>query len=159
MKKRNLIVLCVAVCFLGVIFFSKGLMPSKTITELNQPYNGSVLKITATEIKAVESPSGTNDEIIIGVKFVVENVSRKEWQQTRQGMTAYVDDVAQPQKYDTKHFSDSLEGRIAPGKFTIGYYCVQASKNAKLIEIHFDEVSNKKTAIFILDIPSIEQDT
>ena len=51
---------------------------SEPITELNQQYEGEVLKIFASDIQVVSDPF-KNDSVIIGIRFVIENASEKDF--------------------------------------------------------------------------------
>ena len=150
-----------AVCFLVLFSFSAcNNATTKEIKELNTPYNGSVLKITATEIKAIPKPS-ESDRIIIGVRFIVENISNEDFYLSGKIMSTYVDDVTTDET-GSAYFDkpgESFGGHIASGKRTEGYRCVDVSKDAKFVEFYFRETySPTKTAVFIFEVPSVEQD-
>ncbi len=131
------------------------------ITELNQPYQGNNIRIIATDIKSINT-SSSNEQIIIGVKLVVENTSDKEEYLGPSLITAYVDDTT-TQRISSGDFDkdgEGLFGEIAPGKRMTGYYCVNASKNARQIELQISEsyfFTNKQKVVFIFDIPPVEE--
>ena len=125
-----------------------------TITELNQPYEGSVLRITATEIETINYPSGG---MVVSIKFVVENVSKSEsrliWGNDMEG---YIDDVATSQTFIIG-YPDLIGQTIAPGKRAEGYYCLPCSKDAKIIEVRIrDAKYSEQFAVFVFDIPPVE---
>ena len=140
-------------CGICIIFCSScnGFSSSPvTITKLNETYEGSTAKVTATEIKTKSVTS--TDEILIGVKFKIENISNKDLSHFTSAINAYVDDAYAERKV-RDDFGDDLYGAIiAPGKYLSGYHYVTAPANAKFIELHFDE--NGDSAIFAFDIPS-----
>lgn len=127
-----------------------------TITELNQTYNGSVLDITATDIQIVDASYRDKDRIYIEVRFIVNNTSKRNYDLAGYRFNSYVDDVtAYGSSYAySNDAGEDLSGTIAPGKSAVGYYSVYASKGAKKVEIHIEE-TDKKTVIFILDMPPV----
>ena len=149
------IFLIVLFVFMFKSCFGKDAKPqTQTITGLNETYHGSVLNITATDVKVVKDPYDKSC-IHIEVRFVVENVSNKDFNMGGYLIDPYVDDVTaygSVSAYSNKA-GESLQGTIAPGKSAVGYYSVLASKDAKVVEIQIEESSNRK-AIFIFDVPS-----
>jgi len=142
---------------LDAIIGSGASAEAETIMELNQPYEGSALKITATEIKTAPA-SYENDKIVIGVKFDIENVSSKDSRFSVSSISPYVDDVAVSNTYGSD-FGDHLSSAtIAPGKRALGYFYVKAPKDAEIIELHYRDnyAINGGSAVFIFDIPPVE---
>lgn len=130
---------------------------SEPITELNQQYEGEVLKIFASDIQVVSDPF-KNDSVIIGIRFVIENASEKDFFLGPSSFSAYIDDIV-TQGQTTTNFNEAgeeLHGNIAPGKSVAGYYSVNASKSADKVEIRIEEIFERKYATFIFDIPPIE---
>lgn len=132
---------------------------TQTITELNQPSDGPILEITATDIQSVNDPLN-DDDIVVGIRFVVENKSKKDFFLGYSLISAYVDDVTADgdtvsvfNDYDKS--GEDLHGNIAPRKFAKGYYAVNAPKDAKKIEVRI-EVGIKYVS-FIFDIPPVKQ--
>ena len=172
MKNKFLRTLCILLC--GVCILSCAAcnfsddIPNSTssdvtetepviITELNQSYNGSILKITATDIKAIHD-SGT-DNIIVGVKFIVENVSNNDFYLSGKNTSAYVDDVTTSENggYLFDASGKELGGNIAPGKRSEGYRSVCCSRNAKVVEFSFEESYNlSQNVFFAFDLSAIE---
>ena len=134
------------------------------ITELNTPYEGKHLKVTATEIKAVQNPT-ENHKIIVSVHFVVENISNENFSYYRGDIKAYVNNTSVIQYTDI----ESIPGKdlgfasLAPGKHTSGYFCLNIPEDTEVIELYFTEYTNIQTnAIFKFDVPatqSTESDT
>ena len=173
-KKRFVVVLAAVALALLVSFFWNWLAgirmersfeskpEAKTVTALNEPCESSLLKVTATDIKAVSYPSGS-DTIVIGVYFVVENVGNDTYFISTSRLISYVDDVAANISFSVSDpwfpnsdMSKDLGGEIVPGKRAEGYYCVDASKEAQTIEIHFQDLYDNSIAIFRLPVPPVE---
>ena len=160
MKRHGLeifiIIACVIVAFVWLLSSSK----TTTITELNESYHGSILKITATDLKALPNPDNA-DEILVGIKFKYENVSKNDsfliWGSNIEG---YIDDVAVGH-WGEHYFNEPEVGligtKLSPGKQTAGYYCLRASKDAKNIEVRITEKYNQKYVSFVFKIPELEE--
>ena len=127
------------------------------ITDLGEPYEGSILNITATDIQAICTQE---DEYYVSVRFAVENTSAQNARIMGGGVTAYVDDIVMKRAADKERFFNKDGGElittIAPGKQTEGYVCAYISKYAKSIEIHFPE-NHREHATFLLEIPPFEE--
>ena len=154
------LVLCVSAMFSCTACNSTNkVAESEAITELNSPNEDAVLKITATDIKTVRDEDG--DGIIVGVRFVVENVFNEDYYLSGRMQSAYVDDIAADKSYKYRLFDDSettLGGRIAPGKRSEGYWCVEAPKDAEVVEFRFrTDYSSATYLVFIFDIPPAEE--
>lgn len=160
-------VFTVVICIIGIIssLFFTGFMfvqffsiktNTQTITELNRTYHGSVLNITATDIKTIDD-SLNKDGICIAVRFVIENKSDTDFRMGGSLINPYVDDITADG--DTYAFfnepGEGLNGTIAPGKSSVGYYSIHASKDAKVVEIQIKESSNTKV-IFVFNVPSAD---
>ena len=127
------------------------------ITELNQPYEHNGLKITATDIAAMVD-SHSDDKKIIAVKLKVENVSNAKGYVSAGIIKTYVDDTAVTQTF-TSEFKEKLEyGKLSLGKYTEGYYCVEAPKDTKQFELrYYEEYNNPDVNVtFVFDIPPVE---
>jgi hypothetical protein len=48
-------------------------------------------------------------------------------------------------------------GNLTPGTKSIGYRCVEAPKDAKTVEFHFEINYTPSAAIFAFDIPPVEE--
>ncbi len=131
---------------------------SEPITELNQTYEGSILKITATDIKAVQSVY-SSDEIVIGVQFTVENVSNEEVLLTTSSIQAFYDDfVADSASEDFLADDFGVSVEIPPGKRAIRAYYLKAPKDVSAIELRFPEgYLSKQYATFIFDVPPVDE--
>ena len=128
------------------------------IAELNQPYEHNGIKVTATYIESAVNPYAmSNNQSVIGVKFVFENVSKEEYMVNSACMKAYVDAVLATQcLYATP--DNLVIGNIMPGKRIEGYYCVEATKDAKKIELNYnDDYEGKVNVTFVFDIPPVEE--
>ncbi len=170
MNKFTLRFFSLLFCCIGIFFCTscndEQTSPSSPvmITEINTPYEGKHLKVTATEIKAVQNPTESH-KIIVSVHFVVENISNENFSYYRGDIKAYVNNTSVIQYTDI----ESIPGKdlgfasLAPGKHTSGYFCLNIPEDAEVIELYFTEYTNIHTnAIFKLDIPpaeSAESDT
>ena len=126
------------------------------ITELNQTYNGPLLKITATDIKSISSPYN-EEEIIIGVRFIIENSSTNNFLLSPINFSAYVDNITAQGSINSELnvAGEKLNGEIASGKSAKGFYAVEAPKDAKQIEVRIEEAFEKSYAVFVFDVPAI----
>jgi len=170
MNKFTLRFFSLFLCCIGIFFCTscndEQTSPSSPvmITELNTPYEGKHLKVTATEIKAVQNPT-ENHKIIVSVHFVVENISNENFSYYRGDIKAYVNNTSVIQYTDI----ESIPGKdlgfasLAPGKHTSGYFCLNIPEDTEVIELYFTEYTNIQTnAIFKFDVPatqSTESDT
>ena len=113
--------------------------PSEPIEELNQAYEGSILKITATDIKTVQSEY-SSDEFVIGVQFSVENVSNEDVMLTDSSIQAFYDDVVANSASGFFLADDFGRGvEIPPGKRAIRAYYLRAPKDVNIIELRVPE--------------------
>ena len=163
-------ILCIVICITIMISCTACQTGASktTITELNKIFKNSKMKITATDIKAVKNESGVSDElsgskdIIIGVEFLVENISIEEFYFGTKSMPiqAYIGDFEAEQAISGTFGSVAdLMGKIVPGKKLIGYYSAYAPKDTEKIEIHIrTEYLPDKYAVFILDVPSVDEE-
>ena len=160
MKNKILRTLCILLCGVCILscaacnFPGTGVTP---ITELNQPFKSSVIEITATEIKAIPDPEQEGNTLV-GVNFVVENVSNKDFY-IPGNINTYVDNVLMSDTFSARMFgknSRDLMSRaiLAPQKSTIGYYCVHVPKDTKNIEIHIDWIESIPI-VFNLEVPVV----
>ncbi len=131
--------------------------PVEPITALNQTYEGTIVDIKATDMKVVNDPL-EDAGVIIGVRFVITNKTKKDFYLGPSSFSAYVDDIVADGRTTTdfNEAGEELGGNIAPGKSAVGYYAVEASKDAQKVEIRIEEVFEKKYATFIFDIPGAE---
>ena len=134
------------------------------ITELNSPYYGIDVKITATEIKTIIHPSKDN-RVIVGVRFIVENISDGNYHFRARGNTSFVDSVITSDVAKTSLFSESGEpenlqgGELTSGKSSIGYRCVEASIDSNSVEFRFEvNYSQNEYISFVFEIPLITED-
>lgn len=170
MNKFTLRFFSLFLCCIGIFFCTscndKQTSPSSPvmITELNTPYEGKHLKVTATEIKAVQNPTESH-KIIVSVHFVVENISNENFSYHRGDIRAYVNNTSVIQYTDIESIlgKDLGFASLAPGKHTSGYFCLNIPEDTEVIELYFTEYTNIQTnAIFKFDVPatqSTESDT
>lgn len=158
------------ILFIGILcviaFFSLWEVSSKktnntsslfTITELDKPYVGKTIKVTATEIKTTQNPT-LSDQMFIGVYFTIENICNEEILFRDSDITAYVDNISTIIYPGGVFGKDLFSTTLIPGKQTSGFFCVNAPKNAKIIELYIEEHdNNKKVAVFTFDIPPIKE--
>ena len=129
-----------------------------TITGLDQPYEHNGLKITATNVEVAASPD-SSDQIIVGVRWIFENVSEEKRYVNDVNATAYINDIPVERTSNVFNLTEELfYGKLLPGKRTVGYYCVEVSRGAKQIELNYCDTSISKVDVtFILDIPPVEE--
>ena len=155
----------IAICGLIMISCVACQKSKTTITALNKTFKNSKLQITATDVKAVHNEPGILDdvlgggEIIIGVKLLVENISKESISFGTRSLPihAYIGDLEAKQAIISPfgNYTD-LMGNILPDKKKTGYYSVYATKDTEKIEVHIQtEYLSDKYVIFVLDIPSI----
>ena len=166
MNKFTLRFFSLLLCCIGIFFCTscndEQTSPSSPviITEINTPYIGDHLKITATEIKAVQNPTESH-QISVGIYWIVENISNEEFSYKNGSLVAYVNNESVERDYGYSLFSNFGKelsyASLAPGKHTSGYFCVNIPEDAEIIEIHYTEWMNMQTsAIFKFDIPPVE---
>lgn len=125
-----------------------------TITQLNQPFENSNVKVEISEIHAYENTSDLeNGDIIININYTVENLSSEySFYSSRRSIDVYADDIAV--------IFRSTHASLAPGKKANLVCEAYAFKNTKHIEFYYsDPKSTGYVAIFQLDIPPIEEST
>ncbi len=122
------------------------------ITELNKTYEGD-LKITATDIKVIKNPDN-EDMLIVGVKFFIENNSRKTYRPYNK-ISCYVDNMAATEA-SSKYFDSVIGSNLGYGKKTTGYISVLVEENAKEFEIQFLDHQYDNCVNFVFDIPAVE---
>ena len=164
-EKKERTVFIIILCVIGVVAMLGIFSPTlknfwekpTVITELNQPYENDGVRITATDIKSINSPD-SDSQIIVGIKWKFENISNGDRYVNHTQATAYVDDVAVSEELNQISPEESIEvGNLAPGKRTVGYYCVKAPKDAKQIELNYkDDYGFKVNVTFVFDIPPVE---
>ena len=163
-SQRNGVIIMSVICFVVILVFLipkmlNGFQKDPTvISDLNQPYEHNGLRITATDIKSINVLDSDN-QIYIGVKWEFENISNDDRYVNHTEATAYVDDVAVSEELNWISPEENIEmGKLAPGKRTVGYYCVKAPKDAKQIELNYkDDTFSKVNVTFVFDIPPVEE--
>ncbi len=110
------------------------------------------LKFTATELKENKGndyfePSDNN--VFVGIKFEIENISNKEQSVSSLLLfDAYVDEVKSEYSFNASSvFSEgTLDGSIASGKKLVGWYSLEVPENWVNIELNIKEdlFSNKR---------------
>lgn len=129
---------------------------SVTITQLNQPFEGNCIKITADETQIMYDPS--EDETLLGIKFTIENISNENYRFRIGTVSAFLDNAAIINDH-INSFQPSLKSMsLSPGKYLSGYYVIPIKTDSKKIEIYFEE-NSVNTVIFQFDIPPIEEST
>lgn len=144
------IVSCLSACTLDTDTPTKEVGNTTTKTEkvskdetysLNETAVFDNLKIVATEIKKSKGDSLWTPEagnVFVGVKFTIKNISDEE--QTISSLLLF-DAYADDEKCDYSvsaacAFGDYIDGTIAPGKKTTGWYAIEVPKNWKTLEMH-----------------------
>ena len=124
------------------------------ITELNQPYEGGGLRITVTDIQAVNDPVAS-DKIIIEVYWVFENISNKERSVSDTDATVYANDVSAPKSF----YQQGIRNGDLAGKRTEGYYCAKVPRGAKQFELRYYEkyIDAGVNVTFVFDVPPVER--
>lgn len=119
---------------------------SETKTEETYSLNESAvfadLKFTATEIKESNGNGifvPESDNVFVGVKFEIENISNEEQHISSLLLfEGYVDDVKVDYSLNAAcDFNEgTLDGSIAPGKKLVGWYALEVPSDWKNIEIN-----------------------
>ena len=144
------------ICGAFVFFTIRNKDTNTVITSLNKPYNGSVLKITATEITSSEDPENP-DEVYVGVKFIVENVSGRVFY-FGANTSVYVDNVSRHMETEFFGETGSLSQNIAPDMRMEGYIGIKTLKKSEKVAFHIREISSPAiTVMFVLNIPNAKK--
>ena len=126
------------------------------ITKLDETFEGKYLKITATNIITYPSYDSSGSDLIVGVRFIIQNISDEDYSFNAKNISAHVDNVSAQFStlYPLANSNESLWGVIMPEGYAKGYCYVNAPKGAKTVQIRITDDYFKRTfASFVFDIP------
>ncbi len=110
------------------------------------------MKVTATEVKESKGEEYFEPEdgnVLVGIKFVIENISQESQSvSSLLQFNAYADDLALEYSFSAGiAFEKGVDGDVEPGKRIEGWYAVEVPENYKVIDIYFqnDILSSNKT--------------
>ncbi|MBQ7828154.1 MAG: hypothetical protein IJ386_07815 [Clostridia bacterium] len=127
------------------------------ITELNVPYEGESLKITATEfqIKRTKDFLFIDGSTTASVHFEAENVANDAFTLSMDNITIYTDDVL----LETGDLKSSLFGELLSGKKSAGYLEFAVPDNTNTVEIVIRESTDAEAddsyASFKFEVPAV----
>jgi len=120
----------------------------RIVTELNQPFENSDIRVTVTNISAIK----TNHEIAVSADFVVENLSARSMPLGRFNVSTVVDGVAVS--------GTNNSANIPPGRRAEISLTRRIPANSNIIEFYFQDPllsSVGNLVIFVFDIPLVEE--
>lgn len=127
------------------------------ITELNVPYEGNSLKITATDfqIKRTKDFLFIDGSTTVSVYFEAENISEGPVALSQDNITVYADDVL----LDTDDLRSVLFGELLAGKKSAGYLEFTVPDNTNTVEIAIRESGDLSEdaayASFVFEVPAV----
>lgn len=127
------------------------------ITELNVPYEGECLKITATDfqIKRTKDFLFIEGSTAASVHFEAENISDDTFTLSMDNVTVYTDDVL----LDTGDVKSALFGELLAGKKSAGYLEFTVPDNTNTVEIVIREStdgdSDDSYVSFRFEVPAV----
>ncbi len=171
MKKLSLVLFCVLLLFsFTACDNDKNSLNQDNVCSLKQQeqqyFNlGETAELQNLRFTAVKYDESNGDQyckpkdnnIFVGIEFVVENISQDELAVYSDVMfECYIDDFKSQESDDARYVLDGelLVGSIAKGKKIRGCYAVEAPKDWSVIEIHTTNYlhdSNQEKIIFKIE--------